>query len=191
MSTRLIGGGIFNFTQAGLPKGSTRGGQPHATDPARMRPQGPIDGQTLKNGVMFRVNWQKGRAPSPDRIHKNPSGHHQRLFICQQDPLACPRGRECKRQSGCANNCRNNRIRLHVSGQIAGGLLATQNLCPDVRRQGVTQKPRCCWVNHHSVSRVHGQNLLAHLRDVRPCHQSPRLEFGGLMGNHSEGAPPD
>jgi hypothetical protein len=83
---------------------------------------------------MFRVNRQEGRAPSPDGIHENLSGHHQRLFVGQQDPLAGPCRRERKWQPSRANNRGNDRIGLRMTRQVKGRLLATQNLCPNAGR---------------------------------------------------------
>jgi hypothetical protein len=56
---------------------------------------------------MFGVHWQEGRAAGLDGIHENPSGHHQRLFVGQQNPFSGPRRREGKWQASGTNNRRN------------------------------------------------------------------------------------
>ena len=94
---------------------------------------GPAAGvfrQRLKDGRMFAVNRQQGGATPAHRVHEERTAHDQRLFVGQQQTLACQRRRNARSQPGGAHNgghhggdffVRSNQIKRFSAPQHFGG----------------------------------------------------------------------
>ncbi len=141
---------------------------------------------------MLAVDRQQHRTALAHGLHEQGAGHHQRLFIGQQDFLARFDGRQGRTQSRRTDDRRHHRIDFRRGGDLTQALLAHQHLGRQTGgTQIVLQAARGGCLRHHGklrrVTHAQGQQLT----QTTETAQRENLISLRMTGNDVERAQPD
>ena len=183
---------MLKISQRSLSERATGSRQENPPHTNLAQASGKITGHALENRIVFAVQRQQHGATLAHSLHKERAGHHQRLFIGQQDLFAGIDRGQCRAQPCRANNGGHHSVDFGISRDLAQALLAHQYVGRKAcRPQLVLQAARYRHLWHNGESRrmthAQGQQLI----QAREAGQRKYLITIWMASDHIQRTEPD
>ena len=182
MGASLLGGDLGEGGCVALAEGAARRRQHDVID--SLRPGRRVLRQALENGRVLAVDGHECRPALLDRLHEQRAPHDQRLFVGQQQPLACASRSQTRRQARGTHDGAHDDVHIGVRGHVAEGLRAIEHLGGQARLTHLlTQLRGQGDIGHHGEARSPAQTLVQQLGYPTRAGEGPDLEPPWVAGD--------